>query len=142
MEIHHADKAYRKRSLWLLAGIVLMCAALLWQLNDWLSRLTTQLGDQDPDAVRYWVRLLLTGLGIALAIPAIGLGLTLRQLGFASRLQGRFPPSQWKTVRDVRVLRDAPALLWAQRVEAAGTAAILLACLLVVWALWAWWHFA
>lgn len=142
MEIHHADKAYRKRSLWLLAGIVLMCAALLWQLNDWLSRLTTQLGDQDPDTVRHWVRLLLTGLGIALAIPAIGLGLTLRQLGFASRLQGRFPPSQWKTVRDVRVLRDAPALLWARRVEAAGTAAIVLACLLVAWALWAWWHFA
>ena len=32
MEIHHADKAYRKRSLWLLAGIILMCGVLLWQL--------------------------------------------------------------------------------------------------------------
>lgn len=142
MEIHHADKAYRKRSLWLLAGIVLMCTVLLWQLNGWLGRLAAQLGHEDPDTVRHWVRLLLTGLGIALAIPAIGLGLTLRQLAFASRVQGRFPPLQWKTLRDVRVLRDAPALAWARRVEAAGTAAIALACLLIGWALWAWWHFA
>ena len=141
MEIHRADKGYRKRSFWLLAGIVLMCGVLLWQLQLWLHGLTTQLGSQDPDTVRHWVRLLLTGLGFALAIPAIGLGLTLRQLGFASRLQGRFPPAEWKTLRDVRVLRDAAALAWARRVEAAGTATLLLAGLLMGWSLWAWWRF-
>ncbi|HEV8693248.1 MAG TPA: hypothetical protein VGQ93_03530 [Lysobacter sp.] len=142
MEIHHADKAYRKRSLWLLAGIVLMCGVLLWQLQAWLGHLTAQLGAQDPDTVRRWVRLLLAGLGFALAIPAIGLGITLRQVALASRLQGRFPPAQLKTLRDVRVLRDAAALAWARRVETAGTAALVLAGLFIGWSLWAWWRFA
>lgn len=141
MEIHYADKAYRKRALWLLAGIVALCGVLLWQLQAWLGNLTTTLGGSDPDTVRFWVRLLLCGLGVALAIPAAGLGLTLRQLGHAARLQGRFPPAQWKTLRDVRVLRDAPGLAWARRVEAAGTAALALAALLIGWAVWVWWRF-
>ncbi len=141
MEIHHADKAYRKRALWLLAGIVLMCGVLLWQLQTWLDQLTVQLGGRDPDTVRTWVRLLLCVLGVALAIPAIGLGLTLRQMGYLARLEGRFPPAQWKTLRDVRVLRDAAGLAWAKRIEAAGVAALALAGLLIGWSIWAWWRF-
>lgn len=141
MEIHHADKAYRKRALWLLAGIVLMCGVLLWQLHAWLDQLTVQLGGRDPDTVRTWVRLLLCVLGVALAIPAIGLGLTLRQMGYLARLEGRFPPAQWKTLRDVRVLRDAAGLAWAKRIEVAGVAALALAGLLIGWSIWAWWRF-
>jgi hypothetical protein len=141
MEIHYADKAYRKRALWLLAGTVVMCGVLLWQLQAWLDQLTLQLGTSAPETVRFWVRLLLCGLGIVLALPAVGLGLTLRELGTASRVQGRFPPEQWKTLRDVRVLRDAPGLAWARRAELAGNSALGIAGLLIVWAAWAWWHF-
>jgi hypothetical protein len=75
MEIHHADKAYRKRALWLLVGITIMCGALLWQLQVWLSQLTatgaairTLCALGSPAALR---------AGVALAIPAVGLGLTL-----------------------------------------------------------------
>lgn len=142
MEIHRADKAYRKRALWLLAGIVLMCGVLLWQLQSWLNHLAVQLGNSSPETVRFWVRLLLCGLGVALAVPAVGLGLALRDLGHTSRLEGRFPPAQWKTLRDVRVMRDASGLTWARRVEAAGLAALILAGLLIGWAVWAWWRFS
>lgn len=141
MEIHRADKAYRTRSLWLLAAIVLLCAVLLWRLDAWLDALVGDLGSHDPDAVRSWVRLLFAALGIGLAIPAAGLGLTLRQMAHAARLQGRFPPREWKTLRDVRVLRDAAALAWARRVEAAALASLGVALLLVLWAAWAWWRF-
>lgn len=141
MEIHHADKAYRKRALWLLGGIVLMCGVLLWQLQVWLADITQQLGASDPETVRFWVRSLLFGLGVAMAIPATGLGLTLRKMGYVSRIEGRFPPAEWKTVRDVRVLRDAAGLSWARRVEVAGAALLLLAGGLVAWAGWAWWYF-
>lgn len=142
MEIHRADRTYRRRSLWLLAAIVIMCGVLLWQLQSWLDQITRELGGSDPDTVRRWVRMLLAGLGFALAIPAIGLGLNLRQLGLTARLEGRFPPVRWKTLRDVRVLRDAAALAWARRIEVAGTSALVLAGLFIGWALWAWWRFA
>jgi len=142
MEIHHADRAYRKRALWLLAGIVLMCGVLLWQLQTWLNHMTAQLGNSNPETVRFWVRLLLCGLGVTLAVPAVALGLALRKLGQASRLEGRFPPAQWKTLRDVRVMRDAPGLAWARRVEAAGLAALALAGLLIGWSAWAWLRFS
>lgn len=141
METHYADKGYRKRALWLLAGIVLMCGVLLWQLQLWLAHVTVELGNSSPETVRAWLRWLLSSLGMALAIPAFALGLTLRRMAFASRIEGRFPPAQWKTMRDVRILRDATGLKWARRVEAAGTTALLLGGSLVGWSLWAWWRF-
>ena len=141
MEIHRADKAYRTRAAWLLAGVAVLCAVLLWQLDIWLARVTTGLGASDPDTVRYWLRWLLAGLGIALAVPAAALGLSLRRLALASRLQGRFPPRDWKTWRDVRVMRDAPALRWARRVDAAGMAAMGVAALFVAWSVIAWVRF-
>lgn len=141
MEIHQADKAYRTRAMWLLAGVAILCAVLLWQLNAWLAQVASELGTSDPETVRYWLRWLLAGLGIALAVPAVALGINLRRLALESRLQGRFPPRNWKTWRDVRVLRDAPALAWARRVEGAGTIALCLALLLVAWSTVAWFRF-
>ncbi len=140
MEIHRADKAYRSRTLWLLAIIVMLCALLLWQLNLWLRGVTEHLGSSNPETLRHWLRMLFTGLGLALAVPAAGLGLGLRRLGYAARLQGRFPPQDWKTLRDVRVLRDRPALVWARRVERLGFSALVLALGLLAWVAWAWWR--
>ena len=120
MEIHRADRAYRNRAVLLLSGVAILCAVLLWQLHAWLAHVTAELGGSSPETVRYWLRWLLAGLGIGLAVPAVALGASLRKLALASRLQGRFPPRDWKTWRDVRVLRDAQALRWARRVELAG----------------------
>ena len=93
MEIHHADKAYRKRSLWLLAGIASMCGVLLWQLQAWLHSLTSQLGASDPAHRAAWVRLLLGGAGLrpgdARDRPRTD---ACADWAMASRLQGRFPP--------------------------------------------------
>lgn len=141
MEIHRADKAYRTRSALLLGCVALLCIALLWQLNLWLGRVNTELTGSDPDTVRRWLRALLAGLGISLALPAAALGFSLRRFALASRIEGRFPPREWKTWRDVRVLRDSAALAWARRVELAATATLVLAALLVLWAAIAWWRF-
>jgi hypothetical protein len=141
MEIHHADRAYRARTLLLFACTTVLCATLLWQLNLWLGKVSSELVGSDPETVRRWLRALLAALGVALALPAAALGLNLRKLAFTSRLEGRFPPRAWKTLRDVRVLRDAPALLWARRIELAGSAALLLALVLLAWAALAWWRF-
>ena len=141
MEIHYADKGYRRRSIWALLGVLTLLAVLLWQLNAWLQGLASQLSGADPDAARRWLRALLAALGLALSATAAALGVSLHRLGRASRLQGRFPPREFKTLRDVRVLRDAPALRWARRVETSGTAALLLAGALACWALWALWYF-
>lgn len=141
MEIHRADKAYRKRTLWLIALIVVLCSMLLWQLNLWLQGITAHLGGSDPDTIRRWLRLMFVGLGLALAAPAVGLGLSLRRLGYAARIEGRFPPEEWKTLRDVRVLRDRSARDWARRVELLGLSALGVAGGLAGWALWAWWRY-
>ena len=141
MEIHHADKGYRRRSMWALLAVLSVLTLLLWQLHAWLQGLDTQLSGADPAAAQAWLRALLAALGFALAIPAAALGTSLFRLGRASRLQGRFPPLEFKTLRDVRVLRDGAALRWARRVENAGTAAFVLATVLAGWALWVLWYF-
>ncbi|HVR80570.1 MAG TPA: hypothetical protein VHF02_00520 [Luteimonas sp.] len=142
MEIHRADRSYRNRSLLLLAFTALLCVVLLLLLDGWMRSTQAHLATSDPDTVRGWLRGLLAGLGIALAIPAVLLGIGLRRLGLDSRLQGRFPPREWKTLRDVRVLRDGAALRWAQRTELAGNSALALAVVLLLWAGWVWWRFA
>ena len=142
MEIHRADRSYRNRSLLLLALTALLCVVLLLLLDGWLRTIHSQLGSSDPATVRRWLRGLLAGLGIALAIPAALLGLGLRRLGLDARLQGRFPPREWKTLRDVRVLRDQHALAWARRTGMAGTSALALAIVLLLWSAWVLWRFA
>lgn len=141
MEIHYADKGYRRRSFWILAGVLILLMVLLWELNAWMQGLATHLSAADPDTARRWLKALLAALGLALSAPAAALGVSLHRLARASRLEGRFPPREFKTLRDVRVLRDAPALRWTRRVEVSGTAALLLASALAGWALWALWYF-
>jgi len=142
MEIHHADKAYRNRTLLLLGLTTLLCAVGLLLLDGWLRKVDAHLATSDLATVRLWLRGLFAGLGIGLAVPAALLGLGLRRLGFTARVEGRFPPRGWKTLRDVRVLRDAAAVRWARRTEALGTLALLFALGLLAWAAWAWWRFA
>ncbi|TWI11590.1 hypothetical protein [Aerolutibacter ruishenii] len=141
MEIHQADKEYRRRSIWTLLGVLALMGVLLWQLNTWLQGLDGRLSGADPATTKQWLKALLAMLGFALALPAAALGASLYRLGRASRLQGRFPPREFKTWRDVRVLRDGPALRWARRVELSSTAAFALAGLLGGWALWVLWYF-
>ena len=74
MEIHRADPTYRNRTLLVLAFTALLCAVLLLLLYAWLGRVNDQLVNSDPDTVRRWLRGLLAGLGIALAVPAGLLG--------------------------------------------------------------------
>lgn len=142
MDIHPADKAYRTRALLFLGGTAVLCVILLWQLNLWLGRVTGELMQSDPETLRDWLRALLAGLGIAMAAPAAALGFSLRKLALAARIEGRFPPREWKTWRDVRVLRDAAALRWARRIETAGNAALGVAALFLAWAIVAWLRFS
>lgn len=142
MEIHRANRSYRNRTLLALGLTVLLCTVLLLLLDAWLRQVNTQLASSDPDTVRRWLRWLLVGLGIGLALPAFFLGAGLRRLGLASRIEGRFPPKDWKTLRDVRVLRDRDALTWARRTEIAGLAALAIAAVVLAWAAWAWWRFS
>jgi hypothetical protein len=141
VEIHRADKAYRNRTLLLFAVTAALCAVLLWQLHAWLGTVSRDLAASDPETVRYWLRILLAALGVGLALPALVLGLGLRRVALESRIEGRFPPRGWKTLRDVRVLRDAAALAWARRTELAGSVAVAFAVVLLAWAGWAWIRF-
>ena len=141
VEIHRADRSYRNRTLLALGLTVLLCAVLLMLLDAWLRQVNTQLASSDPDTVRRWLRWLLAGMGVGLALPAVFLGAGLRRLGLASRIEGRFPPKDWKTLRDVRVLRDHDALVWARRTEIAGLVALAVAAVVLAWATWAWWWF-
>jgi hypothetical protein len=142
MDIHRADPAYRTRTLLLLALTVLACVVFLLLLHAWLERVSGQLMSSDPETLRNWLRGLLAGLGLALAIPALFVGTALRRLAIEARRERRFPPADWKTIRDVRVLRDDSALRWAARTQILGNAVLGLGGLLVLWALWALWRFA
>jgi hypothetical protein len=141
MDIHRADKAYRTRSLALLGLVAVLCGVLLWQLNLWLGHANVALRASDPGTTYKWLRILFTGLGLGLALPAAAFGFALRRFALACRLEGRFPPRDWKTWRDVRVLRDRDAFAWARRVDLVGTALLVLSAVVLAWTAFAWWHY-
>lgn len=142
MDIHRADPAYRTRSLLLLALTVLACTVFLLLLHAWLQRVTAQLMSSDPDSMRRWLRILFVGLGLLLAGPALLIGANLRRLGIQSALERRFPPTNWKTLRDVRILRDGHAVRWAARTRVLGATALAFGVCLVLWSFWVFWRYA
>lgn len=123
MDIHRADLAYRRRSLALLGALAVMCGLGLWQWRDWLLAVQAQALAGPAAQARH-------GLGLAIAamlaapVPPLALwGRSLCRLGRAATAQGRFPPREWKTYRDVRVLRGEIAAAWARRSLSMGRAA-------------------
>jgi hypothetical protein len=77
-----------------------------------------------------------------LAAPALLMGANLRRLGIQSALERRFPPENWKTLRDVRIFRDAFAVRWAARTRVLGNVALAFGVCLVLWSLWVFWRYA
>ncbi len=142
MDIHRADRAYRTRTLLLLALTALACTVFLLLLHAWLQRVTVQLTSSDPDTMRRWLRGLFVSLGFLLSIPALLIGANLRRLGIQSALERRFPPENRKTLRDVRILRDELAIRWAARTRVLGNVAIAFGVCLVLWSLWVFWRYA
>ena len=142
MDIHRADPAYRTRTLLLLALTALACTVFLLLLHAWLQRVTVQLMSSDPDTMRRWLRGLFVSLGLLLAAPALLIGANLRRLGIQSALEQRFPPENWKTLRDVRILREKQAVRWAARTRLLGNVALAIGLCLVLWSLWVFWRYA
>lgn len=142
MEIHAADRHYRARALRRLLALALLCGALLWLVHGWLAELVPHLQTREPAELRRWLRGLLAGLAVMLAVPPLLLGISLRRLGRAACAEARYPSAAWKTLRDVRVLRGEAARRWGRRTERAGAAASAAAGLLLGMGLWAWWRFA
>ncbi|ROU05807.1 hypothetical protein [Lysobacter enzymogenes] len=140
MEIHRADLAYRRRSLWLLLAIAAGCALALWQLHGWLQSVQAHVAIADASQARRWLRRALAGLVLAPTAPLWLWGRGLRRLGRAAGEQRRFPPRDWKTYRDVRVLRGDAADAWARRTARLGRYAqhAALACVAAALAV-GWW---
>ena len=142
MDIHRADPAYRTRTLLLLALTALACTVLLLLLHAWRQRVTAQLMSSDPDTMRRWLRGLFVSLGVLLAAPALLIGANLRRLGIEAALERRFPPENWKTLRDVRILREEHAVRWAARTRRLGNVALAFGACLVLWSFWVFWRYA
>lgn len=139
-DIHSADLAYRRRSLLIIAAIVLLTLFALWQFDGWLTGLASQLAqDDDPQRTRRWLRGLLVALGLLPVVPLSLLGRSLRRLAAAAQAEQRFPPREWRTLRDVRVLRRAVALRWIVRVRRMAAAANVLAACCIAAAMAAFW---
>jgi hypothetical protein len=140
MEIHRADLAYRRRSLWLLAALLAACAIGLWLLHGWLQAVQAHALASAPQQARRWLGGAIAAMLIVAALPSALWGRSLRRLGRAAREEGRFPPRAWKTYRDVRVLREQAALRWSRRSERLGRFAQLAAGMFAVAAVatWVW----
>ncbi len=137
-EVHRADPVHRRRSLARLAAIAVLCAVGLWLLRDGLLAVQAQAAAGPPEQARRALRGALAGLAALPVLPLWLWGDGLRRLGRAALAEQRFPPREWKTWRDVRVLRDRAAATWARRsLRMAGWARALAglcaAAALLVW---------
>ncbi len=142
VEMHAADRGYRKRmGLWLVFALVLG-TCLLWWLADGLRGVAEALGDADDARKREGVRVLLSALGLAVAVCSMAVHVAIRRRVRDILAFDALPPPHWRTVRDVRVLRGAAARAWARRLGWCRDAAALSSITAIALAAWAWWHYA
>lgn len=141
-EIHPADLAYRRRSLRIIVAIAALCVLALWQLDAWLGEVLRQLAlAGDSERTRRWLRGLLVALALLPTVPLWLLGRSLHRLAAAARSEQRFPPRDWRTLRDVRVLRGTVAQRWIGRVGRMAALARALAALCAALAMATFWYY-
>lgn len=138
MDMHRADRAYRRRNLCLLAAAVPVLALALAGLQAWLGDVVAAFPAMQPGQRREWLRWLLAALFIGLATPLALAARMFHRFASQVRMEERLPPVRWRTWRDVRVMRGPAALAWARRARRAGQltavgSALLAACAAVLW---------
>ena len=135
-EYHHADPAYRKQMLALLAACVVIGGISLFALQQWLNHLSATVGGSDPYLMLVWLQRILAGVCLLLAAIGIGFAIYVHRIGKQVRLERRWPPSTMRTTRDVRIryLTSADAL--GSQLTVLVVALVLFSLVLIGYGFW------
>ncbi len=112
-EIQRADPAARKKALFLVLILAGVGVVVLWALDSAFTRVQEDVDLNPAEAVSLMVSIVRI-LAAMIAISAMGMAVWVWLLSSRILKAGRFPPPGTALVRDVRILRGAPARMRAR----------------------------
>jgi hypothetical protein len=128
-ETHPADPELRRLARWLPPSVFLAGMGAIFLLYRWLD-------SADTGASLDAMLLAFAGLAVLVATAGFTLGWMLWREAAVIVVEDRYPASDMRTLREVPVLRGAPARRRASWMRSAAVAAAGFGLLLIIWALW------
>ncbi len=128
-EIHRADPKFRRIAPILVLAVAVFGGAAIWALQRWLAtHRASGMGD-GIDALM----MLVAGLVVVLSTVSLGLAFALWQEAARIRQEGRYPPSNMRTLGDVAVRRGPDAGRYATYMRVGAVVAGLAGVGILLW---------
>lgn len=139
--VHRADPVYRLKAWLALAACIVLGAAVLFWLRDWLDQLYRDGGASLGMTASTGLRVIFLGLALCLIGPMLALAAWLGREERRIRAGNRYPVSGSRTLVDMPVRTGEQAQAMALHHRRLARACLLLTSGLALWAVWAWFRY-
>jgi 4-amino-4-deoxy-L-arabinose transferase-like glycosyltransferase len=112
VSLHAADPREKKRTLWVVAGIVILAVAATWWYLRWSSWINVLLSDNQYERVRMEIDTVLRSVQLLLSACCLGAAALLAQIVIRSHQQNRFPPKEARLLRTMKIYEGEAKSPW------------------------------
>jgi hypothetical protein len=109
MTIHEADSAEKKRTLYLLLGLLIFAAFVAWWFYRWLGQIDALLAGGERAMARHQIDLVFGFAAILLSVCLLSLAILTGKHAREVLRQQRFPSQSARLLRRMTVYEGAPA---------------------------------
>ncbi len=128
MSFHEADAAEKRRTLWIVAGMLVLALFAGWWLHRWLGQIDTLLAGGQRELAKRQFDLVFTFAAVVLSVSFLSLALLSTQHALEVLKQQRFPSERARLFRRMTVHTGAAAIKRG-RINLAFAVFLLLAAL-------------
>ena len=128
MMYHEADATEKKRTLWIVATLLVFASFVAWWFNRWLGQIDTLLAGGKSELARQQVDLVFSFASLLLAVCLLSLAVLCVKHGLEVLKQQRFPSASARLLRRMTV-HTGDAAVKRGRLNLALSALFLLAAL-------------
>lgn len=128
MSFHEADATEKKRTLWMVAGMLVFAAFVAWWFNRWLGQIDTLLAGGQRELAKQQFDLVFAFAALVLSICLLSLSLLCVKHALEVFRQQRFPSSSARLLRRMTV-HTGDAAVKRGRLNLALAVILLLAAL-------------
>ena len=126
MSFQEADATEKKRTLWIVATLLVFASFVAWWFNRWLGQIDTLLAGGKRELARQQVDLIFSFAALVLSVCLLSLGVLCVKHGLEVLKQQRFPSTSARLLRRMTV-HTGDAALNRGRLNLALAALFLLA---------------
>lgn len=128
MSFHEADATEKKRTLWMVLGMLAFAAFVAWWFNRWLGQIDVLLAGGQREIAKQQIDLVFSFAALVLSVCLLSLGLLCVKHGLEVLKQKRFPSASARLLRRM-IVHTGDAAMKRGRLNLALAGILMLAAL-------------